>query len=169
MSIVNVNKESLSVRGGLATADIWMEVDGISFPKVQWNDFAIVIMGWWCVGLIRLLRNESAREIFDFMDGPYSVELSRTEGSAGRLSAFEGAGRRCEVASGGVVISEFAHDFVIEARILLRRCKEINWWSTDANQLDESLKILSEILIRSHGNTPPSPPVLAHSRSGARG
>jgi len=62
------------------TGEIWMEVDGVPFPEERWSDFPVVILSWW-LGNVAELDAEVAESVcLEFMDGPYSVVLSRVPG-----------------------------------------------------------------------------------------
>ena len=44
-----------------------------------WSDFVVVILGWW----IPALRSNDRSCRLQFMDGPYSLRISRTSGGLG--------------------------------------------------------------------------------------
>jgi hypothetical protein len=67
-----VETNSLTTRPGRpATGNIWLVINGRDFPAPQWNDFIVVILGWWAESLLRLLRNSSTKETVHFK-GPLS-------------------------------------------------------------------------------------------------
>ena len=102
-----VDADSLSFRPrGSATGNIWLVIGGCEFPALQWNDFVVVILGWWVESLLRLLRNSSTKETVNFMDGPYVVEVSRTPSGGLHLRALEGSNRSIERASGEALIDD---------------------------------------------------------------
>ncbi|MEZ0469593.1 hypothetical protein [Luteimonas salinilitoris] len=131
-----------------ATADIWLEINGTEFPARNWNDFAVVIMGWWSDALLRILRKISDRELIDFMDGPYAVEVTCVPGGRLMLRALQGVDRKLEVEAGEVFTLSFVHEFVFQAHRLLDACKHKNWWSKDAEMLAASLQPLNLELLR---------------------
>lgn len=54
-------------------SDIYFQIGDNFFPEEKWDDFSVVILGWW-------LREASCiksgrRLVFDFMDGPYYFEV----------------------------------------------------------------------------------------------
>lgn len=156
--------ESLRVKeGGSAAANIWIELDEISFPSKNWSDFAVIIMAWWSEALLRLIRNESDREIVDFMDGPYAVEISRVANEILLLRALEGDGRNREVAAGRVIFPDFGHDFVCQSRRLLDQCKVLKWWSADAEILSSRLGDLVPELLKAKARS-----LLEHPETGVQ-
>lgn len=59
-TIISVEIETMEFRfGGPATGNITIDVDNKGFPKSSWNDFVIVILGWWTTAILRIMLNES--------------------------------------------------------------------------------------------------------------
>lgn len=49
--------------------------DDIFFPEKGWDDFSVIVMGWW-LGKCRDIR-EGNTAVFYFMDGPFYFEVSK--------------------------------------------------------------------------------------------
>lgn len=49
--------------------------DDIFFPGKGWDDFSVVVMGWWLEKCRNIREGNTA--IFYFMDGPYCFEVSK--------------------------------------------------------------------------------------------
>jgi hypothetical protein len=144
-SIIMVEASSVKVRaGGPATANLWVVIDGREFPSRGWNDFVVVVLGWWAAALILLFRGVSTRESVSFMDGPYSVEISRPSSGTLQFRALEGAMRANESALGSAPAFEFALSLISQGRVVLEACRQRNWWSSDAETLQLSLLSLEE-------------------------
>jgi hypothetical protein len=140
-----VEPGSVSVRpSGPATANVWLSLAGCEFPMRGWNDFAVVILGWWATALLRLLRNVSTRETVNFMDGPYSVEVSRTPSGMLHLRALEGSTRNREMATGEVEANPFVLGLISQSRGVLDACRRQGWWSNDAQTLESALAALEQ-------------------------
>jgi len=74
ISSIIVDASSVQARaGGPVTGNLWLVIDGHEFPSHGWNDFVVVVMGWFAAALVPLFRGASTRESVSFMDGPYSV------------------------------------------------------------------------------------------------
>jgi len=141
--VVEVN--SVRARpGGPATANIWLIVDGYEFPTPRWNDFVVVVLGWWVATLLVLLRNTSTRETVNFMDGPYAVEVSKTLSGMLKFRALEGSGRTREVATGEEPAMPFILGLLSQSHEILEECKRQGWWSKDAETLESSLEALEQ-------------------------
>jgi hypothetical protein len=65
------------LRSGSIVGPIWWEADGEGFPEIGWDDFPVVILGWWLSALRsgRPGRSPTTVELV-FMDGPWEASLS---------------------------------------------------------------------------------------------
>jgi len=133
---------------GPATGNVWLVLNGQEFPMRGWNDFVVVILGWWAAALLLVLRNESPHEMVEFMDGPYAVEVSRTLSGTLWFRALEGPGRNSEVVIGEGLIKPFAVGLVAQSREVLNACRRQGWWSEDAETLQSALEDLEQELSR---------------------
>lgn len=127
--------------GGAATANIWLDINGRPFPMHQWNDFAVVVMSWWAGAILRLVRG-SISETVDFMDGPYTVEITKTPSGLLRFRAFEGTNRSNEIAFGEGAAKPFISRLISESQDILSACGRQEWWSKDAEILKSSVEAL---------------------------
>jgi hypothetical protein len=53
--------------------EVSWENNGIYYPMKHWSDFGNVILGWWFVTTVELLKGANEGD-FSFMDGPYSLK-----------------------------------------------------------------------------------------------
>lgn len=136
---------SLRVRaGGPATANMWLLMDGREFPAPHWNDFVVVVLGWWAEAILSLVRSTSSHETVPFMDGPYSVEVSKTSTGLLRFRALEGVGRTNEIAVSDGQVIPFVLELISQSRNILAECKRQAWWTTDAEKLESSVAVLEQ-------------------------
>jgi hypothetical protein len=71
-----VEPSSLEVhKNGSVTGQIWMMLDGQPFPEPSWNDFALVVLGWWCHTVSDMAPIQGAEGEMRFMDGPFLVNV----------------------------------------------------------------------------------------------
>jgi hypothetical protein len=61
---------------GSITGRICLSVGDVYFPESEWSDYPVVLLAWWLVAL------DGAAPVLRFMDGPFSVKLSRGLNSA---------------------------------------------------------------------------------------
>lgn len=125
---------------GPATAGIWLTLNGYHFPMIGWNDFVVVVLGWWVAAVLRLLQNDSASERIHFMDGPYAVEISKMPSDRFQLRMFAGPNGGREVAVGEAEVRQFIGELSSQSRKLLDECRSRGWWSRDAEDLKSHLQ-----------------------------
>ena len=125
-----------------------MEIDKCQFPMDGWDDFVVVILGWWVVALLRLLRGDSERETVPFMEGPYAVELEITEGGILCISTMDQSKRTAESLVGSCGVLDSIAGIISQSQAVLDACRRQSWWSTDAETLESSLAELREIALQ---------------------
>lgn len=155
MNSVLLVAEAGSLRVGAndsATANIWLMLNGHEFPTRGWNDFAIVIMGWWADALLRLLRNTSRQELIQFMEGPYAVEITLNHPGKLMFRALQGPTRSTVTATSESAVLPFIQDFILRTQELLDACNRHDWWSKDAEILKSALHALRSEAIRIHNS-----------------
>jgi hypothetical protein len=137
----------LSVRTqGPAIAGIWLVSADSAFPRVGWNDFVVVVLGWWSAAILRLLANNSGKERVPFMEGPYAVEVSKAQSGKLQLRMFAGPSGGSEVAAGEADIKLFVRELATQSRKLLDECRLREWWSRDAETLPSHMHDLDREL-----------------------
>ena len=71
----------------LVVGPIWLELDGQTFPDDGWDDFPVVILGWWLNAVKPLIANEGTECECLFMDGRYKFKVKlQTHASWTQLS-----------------------------------------------------------------------------------
>ena len=140
---------ALHVRShGPAIAGVWLESGGSEFPMARWTDFVVVVLRWWVVAVLRLLRNNTGTERVPFMEGPYAVEASRTQSGKLQFRMFAGPSGGREVAVGEADIRRFVSELAIQSERLLDECRLREWWSLDAAVLKSHLEELDREIRR---------------------
>lgn len=133
---------------GAITANIWLEIGGHEFPMRNWNDFAVVIMGWWANALLRLLKKSSNQELIDFMEGPYVVEIRSASLEKFAFRGLQGINRNLEVAVSEAAVMPFINEFICHAQKLLGVCRDRNLRTDDVETLEVSLSALNREYFR---------------------
>ena len=131
---------------GPAIGGIWLVTGASEFPRAGWNDFVVVVLGWWSASILRLLGNNTGRERVHFMEGPYAVEVSKAQPGKLQLRMFAGASGGREVAVGEADIKRFVSELATQSRELLDECRLREWWSPDAEALASHLHDLDREL-----------------------
>ncbi|QWF18436.1 hypothetical protein [Lysobacter capsici] len=72
---VTVDEASLRFSRNV-TGTVFFEFGAFQFPERNWNDFVVVILGWWLDATTKLMSaGEGETELY-FMDGPYSLRIT---------------------------------------------------------------------------------------------
>lgn len=62
-------------------------------PEKDWNDFPLIILGWWLDEIIKLEFEGAAK--LSFMDGPFFVAIEKNNKEDCQISFWDGKGH-CE-------------------------------------------------------------------------
>jgi hypothetical protein len=74
---VEVHLDSLTQSAkGAVFGEVSVAVDNDHFPEQEWNDFIVVVLGWWSGRCAALLRGAQQEELW-FMDGPLLMNMGR--------------------------------------------------------------------------------------------
>ncbi|WP_433927080.1 hypothetical protein AB3662_29090 [Sorangium cellulosum] len=100
------------------------------FPVVGWNDFVVVVAGWWLVALNQVTRT-GEEVVFRFMDGPYWITAVPQQGSTLLLRCTEDRRGAGVVQSSIVQLGDFAREITGFARAVSLACAAAGIQSTD--------------------------------------
>lgn len=70
-----LDETSLVANHGVVTGHLHVLANGHRFPDPLWNDFVVVILGWWCEALLACIQDPSHEAELRFMDGPYHLRV----------------------------------------------------------------------------------------------
>jgi hypothetical protein len=116
-----------------------------AFPAAGWNDFIVVVIGWWARAVLQLLRGTSKREEVHFMDGAYLVELVKRSSSEWDIRLFETGGAKRLRSQETIDATLLVDSIVAASQSVLAACREHNLWSVDADALaDQELALRKE-------------------------
>lgn len=71
--IIGENSNLNQGSSGLITGEIYFEENSNYFPEKGWNDFPVIILGWWISSFLKFVKQISETFEFCFMDGPYKL------------------------------------------------------------------------------------------------
>jgi hypothetical protein len=123
-------------RLGPATGAICLSLGQSSFPTAGWNDFVVVVLGWWAEAALQLMRGASDRADVNFIDGPYLVGLWVRSPGEWEVSLFEAGHENPPCGRALVSPACLVDSIVMAAEALLAACRERNCWSAEADQLE---------------------------------
>lgn len=128
---------------------LFVQVDKLQFPRADWSDFIVVVVGWWCRACDRLLGGEEGLLEVPFMDGPYHVQMGPNSGQLIRLELIEdrsiGNAVWCQT---DVSIGVLLDSVVSVAERVVLECRTRGWWSRDADELEDALISLKRARLR---------------------
>jgi hypothetical protein len=127
-----------------------IQVEELRFPSADWNDFVVVVLGWWCRACHELIGNGNGSPEVPFMDGPYRVQMQRHEKQSIELKLIENR-------SSGSAVQHQAHvseDVLLESVVAaaektVSECGKRQWWSRDVDELADAVKSLKQARLRS--------------------
>jgi hypothetical protein len=124
-----VDSSSLMFRRNI-TGTLAFVLDGLAFPAIAWNDFVVVVLGWWCTGGASILDGRSADLLF--MDGPYSIR-AHPDGHVCRLEFL--LRDRELVAEGTASTEALASSMRGAADAVVSACESREWRTPDVDML----------------------------------
>ena len=138
---VIVERSSLEVNNrGSLTGQLWMELDGQPFPEPLWNDFALVVLGWWCQAVSDMVCARVTEGEMRFMDGNFSVRIHT--GPEGHLRLVAVTGNDCEVAACSSSVEKVRRELVAAAKVVLEFCESRHLDSEDVRALEAGVSAL---------------------------
>jgi hypothetical protein len=127
----------------LITGPLFLELGGSAFPAPGWNDFPVVILGWWIRAVLEL-QGTGAACCCRFMDGPFEFEVKRA-GPVWELRLVERRVATVQVLRvERVSPAEVLLAIHAAADALLKVCKERSWSSRDVDELQAARNALCQ-------------------------
>jgi len=62
---------------GAVTGVVYWRAGQIAFPEEGWDDFVVIVLGWWARSLREFAGGQVDETRLDFMDGPFWLRLVR--------------------------------------------------------------------------------------------
>jgi hypothetical protein len=113
----------------------------VSFPSSDWDDFGVVILGWWLREFGDFMRGDQAVAVLRFMDGPYEIEISRgtlSDACVVRCVRRQGEGRH-DAVSCEVPADRILREIVRASRAVLAAYRRRGLWNKDCETLARCL------------------------------
>lgn len=128
----------------LITSRICLDIDDFQFPDAKWNDFVVVILGWWLRETLSLLNGNQEEISCNFMDGPFVFKIKNT-GETFLLKLFT------DKDSDSIFESNINKEIYLEsllssAQSVILKCENNNWSSDDIKELKYQIKLLKGTL-----------------------
>jgi hypothetical protein len=129
-------EESASFAGhGLVTGVIFFDLGTFQFPEREWNDAAVVIVGWWLAALGDFVTGSSSEIELRFMEGPYSLSIRRGAGDECQIQCIEKIIVQEKFQCRGSALDLLRSTLKVATRVQ-RVCSRNGWQSVDIEALD---------------------------------
>jgi hypothetical protein len=124
---------------GSVTGVLFTQLGSQAFPEVGWNDFPVVMLGWWLRDLQLGLGSKGTLVRCDFMDGPFSMEFTTLPKEECRVRLVNRNDQ--ETWEEGVVARKTVLESVSRAAAtIFRACRKRTWESDDLTNLEGLLR-----------------------------
>lgn len=126
-------------KSGTITGVMYFDSLSEQFPEAGWNDFIVVVMGWWIPELASLTNGSANTAELSFMDGPYTLKVVKTEN--GDFSLFRTDGKQSIqfVTLSKIDFEKFVVRLKKSARKIVEECEKKSWKSDDLSTLKQIL------------------------------
>lgn len=151
---VNLGSLTQSARGAVSGV-IFVDTGAAQFPERQWNDFVVVVLGWWCAACTSLLGGASEVELW-FMDGPFllQLEVATVDMWTARFlrmhstESLDVVTRPVLGLADGLRIrpATFVGSVVTASRAVLAECARRGWTTPDIDELNRKRGVLESLL-----------------------
>lgn len=128
--IINTDSIRMS-KSGAITGEIFFSVSDDFFPEENWNDFIVIVLGWWLNTLKSYDEKEKSEFEMCFMDGPFSIKAKKNTEDILELSFIRDIGKGQEILFVAECFNkEFKKKLLTAVRKVLRNA-EIEQWPKD--------------------------------------
>ena len=104
-------------------------VNGAYFPFEEWDDFVVIVLGWW-VEALPMLHVATRKTHFSFMEGPYEFVITP---SGGAVQCVKSGRVQMEVSE--VDVEQFCTSVVSAARSCLNTVERLGLEDEDSRKL----------------------------------
>ena len=130
---VHVVAEFLACNGRSITGQLFLRSGNTCFPCEGWNDFPVVVLGWWMRELAGDAPTGRRCIRCRFMDGPYAFEVLPSAGQwEVRYCEPPGPARCWRLPNDGV---DFLASLRQAATVVVRHCQQQGWETDDVARL----------------------------------
>jgi hypothetical protein len=137
-----IDQGSLELAQGAITGKIHVSNTKNAFPEPEWNDFVVVILGWWLDAAAQIFDGRKRDGLFQFMDGPFSIAVSSRPGPDLALTLQAGPKRRI-VETWTCEAQAVRLELVRSASAVLAECRVNGWKTDDTASLEQGLDLLA--------------------------
>jgi len=130
-------KPDAFVKRRLVSGSIWLELDGVSFPGDEWDDFPVVTLGFWLTNIQPLLLGKSTVCECPFMDGPYQFNVE-IDNEICSITLVDRATDEEEIlVRANVDFALLVKQMLSASEIVVDTCKRNHWIDADLLNLEK--------------------------------
>lgn len=143
--VLRVDPAGFSSTGGARIhGPIWCESDAVAFPGPNWHDFPVVVLRSWLEAAVLLADGGGRSATIRFMDGPYKVQLFKTESEWWQAELVaERDGRANVTHQFEFPPASLVRSLIVCTDDLLQECTVRSWESVDI----DAVRLLGERLM----------------------
>jgi hypothetical protein len=119
---------------GSITGPVFLRFEGGAYPEEGWNDFPVVILGWWLEGIAAFLNDGSQSFSGRFMDGPYEFTVRRLTSQVAEVSW-----RSSQASPSTVDVSSLSQSLAAAGASVAHVCRRNGWRSPDVDTLERAV------------------------------
>jgi hypothetical protein len=134
-----VDEASIARSGTQIVGKIWLELESLQFPGPDWYDLVLPVLESWVRNLALITSGERKRVHIHFMEGPMNIRVQRTANRSLCLTAID---NEQIVAKAETTDRDLLPSIRHAAQVALKRCREIGFWSEDADELEKQLEAI---------------------------
>ena len=138
--VVDINSLRLGTRN--ITGEVFLRINRDAFPETRWNDFVVIILGWWlrCLRELGTSGGIGDETVLYFMDGPFRLAVRKiADGGVTITGVLETQTTRHEVLKATCQLRDLLTPILTSAELVHRECDNRGW------KTDDSETLLSEI------------------------
>jgi hypothetical protein len=120
---------------------IFFEINDFKFPDAQWDDFVVVILGWWIKSLYEAHQSGESQTKLSFMDGPLEVSV-KLGNNISQLKFVRRRGETNEVIGKATIdYDELMSKLIDIAQKIIAKAEQNKWETTDLETLKKLMKL----------------------------
>ena len=120
---------------GPVTGVIFFDLETVQFPSTGWSDFPITLVSWWLDDVLQLMSSPKTERFFEFMDGPYRVNVQSAGAHDWRLQFIDDHGSGEVRAEWQGPSRDVLKQLLSAANLIDRTCTAHGWESTELSEL----------------------------------
>lgn len=134
-----VAPEDLQKRAsGNILGTIWLDLGRFQFPCQEWSDFVVVVLAWWCRGIVESVSAYGSPVNVRFMDGPYGTNLHSMMDGVTILEFYGLRSPGREIERAHVQTAQMARAASAAALEVANHCDSLGWELDDVRRLRQA-------------------------------